>query len=610
MADNEGQVLEDLEDPNEVLEDLEDLLEDTLFEDPVLPIGVNNNQRKKTVKNKLKKVKKSKKMTREEFEELLYSEMTSRFPRKRSLVNQDSRLNDFDDDGKSGAFVDLSKHGYETVCQGLSDFSSRKECPSGNNLFNYQELLDQTSSVSLFTYVSNIKVRELQIGNVVPYIKGYDWENAYFEALFQVKSVDPVINLSLISPRKKNSDVPEEIYISYPIINLLVLNSNGLSRISEKSLNSNEICHIDFVAASNSLKRLSNNVRFGGTEEFAWERLSSNVGGSSSSFQKDAMVVIEKLLDKNKTLINRVFYMHNNIDSIPSKLSLLKKIPKFYLVNNPPGLSMENILKLILIVNGLKKSPKPEKTDSFHLSSLLQYTDYFKNASVVKLGLDMYIEILGSVYEDKFLFVDIFRNVSSVFTNSTRNILNAPVESLLDLISTILVNFSLILRNPVLESCSKKQLIEHCQRELFIDENAFLLETLTERGSFFHGKNVKNKSSGKNQFKNDNYVDQDDYGNNSIGRYVEKNKSKKVNNISKEKKSKEKKKSSTLCWRDLSHTLKISQDECSFHPNCRFNHVVIPGNPDNAWKTKLKQDVNAMAQISDKQKFIVAIDGL
>jgi len=614
--------LEDLVDPDIIEFGEANGVFDNRLEDVPLINEKNQVAVGKNKENNLKKVKntKNKKMTREEFEVLLYEELSSRMPKKKkSSVRQctvnNPALEDFDVEFDNNVEKEtVSCDGSE---QGLADFSFDKVSSiNGNNLFNYQNLLEKTSLSRLFTFVANIKIQDLQIGYVLPLVRGLNWENAYFAALFLVVNVDPIVTLRVVSPNKADLNLGDEYSLTYPITNVLALNSNGLSKVSARSVKNSEQ-NIDFLAASSNGRRLSNqnSVRFGSNEEFQYERIVTN--GGSSAIQKDAMLIIEKLLDKNKSLISKVFYMYNNIDSVPSKLSMLKKVPKFFLIDNPSGLSLENIRVLVLIVNGLKPALKPEKAESFHLSSLLKYAKDFKNTFTIKVTLDMYIEVLGAIYEDKDLFEAIFKNVVNVFTNSTRNILNAPVQSVIDLLSQILVNFSLILRNPMLESCSRSQLIDYCQKELYIDENAFLLEALTERGSFFHGNNSVKPINNQERYshKVGRYVeDNDDY---PSTKDVRSEKSQGVQQLTqkhdggKQKNSNDKKKKTkTICWKQLSCNLKLSQNACNFGGKCNFDHSPIPNNPDEAWKATIKQKVNLMTHITDKKKFIDAINGL
>jgi len=574
---------------------------------------------------KLKKLKKSKKMTRKEFEALMYKEFASKMSNVRvpiqEVLQEPSGLDDFDSELEDWSFSEDEEEKNPTVLfskNGLQDFAGSSICHNGNILFAYDNLLEKSSNVNLFRYVINLKVRDLQVGNVIPVIKGESWEKAIFIALFKVTSSDgdPVI-LEMISPRVKECILEREMSISFPVINVFALNTTGLSKITEKSLDKKY--HIsELISASlNGRKDLNlQSFRFGNVEDYSNER--SSTSGSSSAIQKDAMLVIDKLLNKNKSIINKVFYMANNIDSIPSKLSILKKIPKFFLLDSPPGLSIENIRVLVFVVNGLKPSMDKKKFESFHLSSLLKWMPYtFKSTFTVKLTFEMYIEILGVCYEDRDLFISIFKNVTIVFVNSTRNIMNVPVQCLVDLLSRILVTFSLILRNPNLESCSQQQLIDVCQRELFIDENAFLLETLTERGSIFQDRNfTKRKFSDndeqyhddENNYKvvNNNYVNKGNGQNKGNGNGKSNFKVKVKNNNNKVKNVK----SNSLCYRQLGFDLKVSSDKCPFEPNCQFNHVTFPNPVSDSWKIKIKDQVNGLSMIKDKQRYVDAINGL
>ncbi len=278
----------------------------------------------------------------------------------------------------------------------------------------------------------------------------------------------------------------------------------------------------------------------------------------------------------------------------------MKKTPKFFLIDNPPGLCAENIRVLVCIVCGLKSATKVHNSEHFHLSSLLKAVgikefNVFKCKKTVFNMFEMYIELLGIFYDNIKLFEDIFKNVLSVFKNSTRNIFNAPVQSLVDLLSLQLTNFSLILRRPDLEKCSTIELIKVCQEELTINEHHFLLEALTEKGSYFQKSNEfkfqpnKSVSSVPNSTITSNNVVQ--------------------NNASQNKKQATKPTGNKTCFRQLACDLKISSTACTF-PKCKFDHIAIPNPVNEAWKKRVKNQVMSATNLSDQKKYADAIDGL
>ncbi len=490
-----------------------------------------------------------------------------------------SGLDDFQPDSDDVEFLEDSY---------LSDFENKGSCINANFLFKYTSLVATVSTVNIFHYVTLIKLSGIKNGMVFPVIKGNSWERASFTGLYQCVSEDPIV-LSLISFGNGELLNYKQITIGFPLVEIFGLNQHGLSRITNKSL-APDIETLEFIPASNKFN-VSTFSRLGLPEEFV-ERLSATSNGSSH--QKDAMVVFEKLFNNNRNLLEKTLPGYNNVEGVTFKLTVVKKIPRFLLNDNLPGLVAENLRVLVCFVCGLKAPSKFVNSEHFHLSSLLKASgvkefNSFKCKKTVYTTFEMYIDLLGSFYDNTTLFENIFRNVTSVFKNSTRNIFNAPVQSLVDLLSLQLTNFSLILRRPDLEKCTTEELINVCQRELIINEQVFLLEALTERGSYFQ-KNNEFKFESKKSSSSANPV--------SIVKSVST-----TNQVGKNK-------TKGTCFRQLACDLKISTAQCTFKNKCRFEHVSIPNPADNVWKKKIKDQLMSATNLTDPQKYADAIDGL
>ncbi len=351
---------------------------------------------------------------------------------------------------------------------------------------------------------------------------------------------------------------------------------------------------VNIIEASNTENESSNSARFIMNEENNNSTHVSKHGSSSgSSFQKDAMCSLEKLFGSdNKYLMEKTFQGCNNVSSMIFKIGISNKIPKCYLRVNASALLPENFSTLILIINGTSIPLNLKNMGHFNIACLAD-TDTpgtigsFRNARHVYHVFLLYLDILGFVYEDPILFQRIFKNVLSVFKNTTQLIFNINESKLVMIFSELLVKFTLILRNPDLDGCSQEALICTCQEQLKIEENKVLLEALADKPLFIRKplQQKQNTASSTNNFQN--------------------NKQKPINNnnviVKRDK---------PLCIKQLGLDLKLNNDECTFKNKCRFDHVKIPNVCSADWKKGMKDRIQATNHIKDKQSFSNAIDGL
>ncbi len=210
----------------------------------------------------------------------------------------------------------------------------------------------------------------------------------------------------------------------------------------------------------------------------------------------------------------------------------------------------------------------------------------FINSKKVYQSFDECLETLSYMYDDQHdrTFHAAFKNIIKYFETKARSILLLPPEVILDMLSTAMLEFSRVLRDPTLNGISRVDLFKEFNRRVAIDEAEFYIDALMQARQ-------------------------------SDALAVSKRASVSVKTSQFPQRSAMENRTSTSsvfpsrCFAAIAYELKISSLPCKF-PACRFSHSKLPVPLPVALKKDIVTGCNGIRDGDFKKRLVDAVNAL
>ena len=218
----------------------------------------------------------------------------------------------------------------------------------------------------------------------------------------------------------------------------------------------------------------------------------------------------------------------------------------------------------------------------------------FKYADKVYRHFDEVLQVLSYIYDDREerTFHRAFKNIIKYFETKARSILLLPAGVILEMLSTALLEFSRVLRDPSLNGISRDELFIEFNRRVAIDESEFYIDALMQARAS-DALAVSRKSAGG--FKSVNPQQRVSFDS-------------KVSSVSSGR-TPVVQSNAQRCFAHLSHELNVYSEPCRNKP-CRFSHEKLPVPLPVALKLDLINRCSGIKHLDHKKRLTDAINSL
>ncbi len=300
-----------------------------------------------------------------------------------------------------------------------------------------------------------------------------------------------------------------------------------------------------------------------------------NVGSSlvpfrnnpSSNHHRDKFAPVIRLFGENSKQVQNLLSSDGGSDQVYIEQSAMVKCPHF--ARNWIGMDANNIGNLLCFKFLAREPVFSSKLLGWHLVLTLPLEKEGKAFSKFVFSRKVYqcfdevLQVLSYIFDDQQerTFHRAFRNIIKHFETRVRSILSFPASVILDMLSTAMLEFSRVLRDPSLNGISREELFKEFDRRVAIDESEFFIDAIMQAQQVQVSASKKPNSAIKPIQPLRPYVQEI--------RNVPRVPSSGVTSASQSFVA------ATRCFAKLAFDLKVSRSSCN-NRACRFSHESLP----------------------------------